>query len=43
MLELMASAVEHERDVDRLVGPENRSDFIRILRRIAEELSRKEP
>jgi len=41
MLELKASAVEHEREVDRLVGPENRAEFIRILRRIAEGLSRK--
>lgn len=39
MLELMASAVEHEREVDRLVGPQNRSEFIRILRRIADGLS----
>ena len=43
MLELLASAVEHEREVDRLVGPENRADFIRILRRIAEGLSQKDP
>jgi DNA-binding MarR family transcriptional regulator len=39
MLELKASAVAHEREVDRLVGPENRAEFIRILRRIAEGLS----
>ncbi len=39
MLQLMASAVEHEREVDRLVGRENRAEFIRILRRIAEGLS----
>jgi DNA-binding MarR family transcriptional regulator len=41
MLELKASAVVHEREVDRLVGAENRAEFIRILRRIAEGLSRK--
>jgi DNA-binding MarR family transcriptional regulator len=39
MLELKASAVAHEREVDRLVGPENRAEFIRILRRIAQGLS----
>jgi DNA-binding MarR family transcriptional regulator len=39
MLELKASAVAHEREVDRLVGPENRSEFIRILRQVAEGLS----
>jgi DNA-binding MarR family transcriptional regulator len=41
MRELKASAVEHEREVGRLVGAENRAEFVRILRRIAEELSRK--
>jgi len=41
MLELKASAIEHERDVDRLVGPKNRAEFIGILRRIAEGLSQK--
>lgn len=41
MLELKASAVAHEREVDRLVGSENRAEFIRILRRIAEGLSQK--
>jgi DNA-binding MarR family transcriptional regulator len=41
MLQLMASAVEHERDLDRLVGSRNRSEFIRILRGIAEGFSRK--
>lgn len=41
MLELKASAVEHEREVDRLVGPDNRAEFIRILRQIAEGLSQK--
>jgi DNA-binding MarR family transcriptional regulator len=39
MRELKASAVAHEREVDRLVGPENRAAFIRILRRIADGLS----
>ena len=42
MRELRASAVEHERDVDRLVGSKDRAAFIRILKRIAEEFSRKE-
>jgi DNA-binding MarR family transcriptional regulator len=42
MLALKASAVEHERDVDRLVGAQNRAEFIRILRRIAEGLARKD-
>lgn len=41
MQALLASAVEHERDLDRLVGRENRADFIRILRRIAEGLAQK--
>jgi DNA-binding MarR family transcriptional regulator len=41
MLELKASAVAHEREVDRLVRSENRAKFIRILRRIAEDLSQK--
>jgi DNA-binding MarR family transcriptional regulator len=35
MRELMVSAVDHERELDRLVGRENRAEFIRILRRIA--------
>ena len=39
MLELKAGAVAHEREVDRLVGPKNRSEFVRILKRIAEEFS----
>jgi DNA-binding MarR family transcriptional regulator len=38
MLELRASAVEHEREVDRLVGSGNRAVFMRILKRIAEGL-----
>jgi DNA-binding MarR family transcriptional regulator len=41
MLELKHGAVAHEREVDRLVGPENRAEFIRTLRRIAEGLSQK--
>ncbi len=41
MQELLASAVEHERDVDRLVGRENRVAFIRILKRIAAGLSQR--
>lgn len=36
MLELRARAVEHEREVDRLVGPKNRAEFIQVLKRIAE-------
>jgi DNA-binding MarR family transcriptional regulator len=36
MLELQGSAVEHEREVDRLVGSKKRAEFIRILKRIAE-------
>lgn len=35
---LMASAVEHERQVDRLVGPK-RGEFIRILQSVAAALS----
>jgi DNA-binding MarR family transcriptional regulator len=35
MRELMASAVEHERELDRLVGRENRAELIRTLQRIA--------
>jgi DNA-binding MarR family transcriptional regulator len=42
MLELKASAIEQEREVDRLVGPAARAEFIRILRRIAEGLSRRD-
>lgn len=41
MQALLAGAVEHEREVDRLVGRENRAEFIRILKRIAEGLSPK--
>jgi DNA-binding MarR family transcriptional regulator len=39
MIELMAGAVVHERDMDRLVGRENRAEFIRTLKRIAAGLS----
>jgi DNA-binding MarR family transcriptional regulator len=35
MRELMESAAEHEREMDRLVGRENRAEFIRTLQRIA--------
>lgn len=38
MLKLMAAAIEHERELDRLVGFENRAEFIRILGRIADGL-----
>jgi DNA-binding MarR family transcriptional regulator len=41
MLALKGSAVEHEREIDRLVGRENRAELIRTLRRIAEGLSGK--
>jgi hypothetical protein len=34
MAELMASAVAHERELDRLVGRSNRSELIRILKRV---------
>jgi DNA-binding MarR family transcriptional regulator len=40
MAELMASAVAHEREIDRLVGRASRSEFIRALRRIIAGLSR---
>lgn len=39
MLDLKASAVAHEREIDRLVGRANRSDFIRVLKRISAGLS----
>ena len=39
MRELMATAVEHEREIDRLVGRANRADFIGTLRRIAAGLT----
>jgi DNA-binding MarR family transcriptional regulator len=35
MLKLKASAMEHERDLDRLVGRAQRADFLRTLKRIA--------
>ena len=38
MVKLMASAVEHEREVDRLVGAK-RAEFIRILKTVAAGLS----
>lgn len=34
LADLMASAVAHEREIDRLVGRANRSEFILILKRI---------
>ena len=37
--QLLASAVKHEREVERLVGQANCSQFINILKRIAEGLS----
>lgn len=39
MLELMASAAAHEREIDRLVGRAKRSDFIRTLKLIIAGLS----
>jgi DNA-binding MarR family transcriptional regulator len=39
MRELMASAVDHERELDRLVGREQRAEFIRTLQRIATGLA----
>jgi len=39
MRELMESAIEHERAVDRLVGRDNRAEFIRTLQRIAAGLA----
>jgi DNA-binding MarR family transcriptional regulator len=39
MRELMEAAAEHERELDRFVGRENRADFIRTLRRIAAGLA----
>ena len=39
MLELMASAAAHERELDRLVGRAKRSDFIRTLKLIIAGLS----
>ena len=42
MRELMASAVEHERELDRLVGREIRTEFIRTLKRIAAGLAQED-
>jgi DNA-binding MarR family transcriptional regulator len=42
MAELMASAVAHEREIDRLVGRTNRPEVIRILKRIIAGLSQPE-
>jgi DNA-binding MarR family transcriptional regulator len=39
MRELMETAAEHERELDRLVGRENRAEFVRTLRRIATGLA----
>jgi DNA-binding MarR family transcriptional regulator len=39
MQQLRASAVAHERELDRLVGQEQRTQFIRILKRIAAGLA----
>jgi DNA-binding MarR family transcriptional regulator len=39
MQQLKASAVAHERELDRLVGPEHRGLFIQILKRIADGLA----
>jgi DNA-binding MarR family transcriptional regulator len=39
MRDLMASAVDHERELDRLVGREHRAEFIRTLQRIATGLA----
>jgi DNA-binding MarR family transcriptional regulator len=35
MRDLMVSAIDHERELDRLVGRENRAEFVRTLQRIA--------
>ena len=40
-IKLMASAIEHEREVDRIVGA-NRAQFIRILKSLATALTRDE-
>jgi DNA-binding MarR family transcriptional regulator len=40
MAELMASAVAHEREIDRLVGRTNRSAFIDTLKRIIAGLAK---
>ena len=40
MAELMASAVTHERELDRLVGRSNRSELLRTLKRVIAGLER---
>jgi DNA-binding MarR family transcriptional regulator len=40
LAELMASAVAHERELDRLVGRTNRSELIRTLKRVIAGLER---
>ena len=42
MLELKIAAVEHERELDRLVGSQGRAEFMRILKRIADGLAPRE-
>jgi DNA-binding MarR family transcriptional regulator len=42
MLELMASAVEHEREIDRLVGRISRVELLQALKRIIAGLSQNE-
>ena len=39
MTELKASAQAHERELDRLVGPKQRAEFIRTLKRVAAGLA----
>ena len=39
MLKLKASAIAHERELDRLVGREHRTQFIQTLRRISAGLA----
>lgn len=39
MLKLRAAAIEHERELDHLVGLKNRSDLVRVLKRIADGLA----
>jgi DNA-binding MarR family transcriptional regulator len=43
MLKLKANAVEHEREIDRLVGRAKRADFVRTLKRIIAGLSQGGP
>jgi DNA-binding MarR family transcriptional regulator len=42
MKKLLAAAVDHERQIDRLVGRPKRAEFIRTLRQIIAGLSRQE-